>query len=240
MKILVNEIIEEDHGPDKERKRAAVLDRLAIKGIAKAESKKSPGPDIKEMLMQSVLAVGATAPTLIQLHGKLSENFDLLYERKATFFTKLIAALKKALNIAEKERICNVPIKDTKTGLEHTQKLKINEFMFDFSKKERIYSGIANKGAEYNKISAASEDAILVFVNKQVSELQSLFVVLNSLDAYFKKEVATEFKARVKGMQIELSALRNSIINANKKRGEYASYKEEAEQMRKLGISNNA
>ena len=107
------------------------------------------------------------------------------------------------------------------------------------SSTERIYSGIINKGTEYNKISSASEDAILSFVNKQVSELQSLFVLLNSLDAYFKKEVANEHKARVKGMQIELSALRNSIINANKKRSEYASYKEEAEQMRKLGISNN-
>ena len=236
---LVNEIIEEDHGADKERRRAAVLDRLAIKGIQKAETKKSSGPDIKEMLMQSVLAVGATAPTLIQLHTKLTENFNLLYERKSTFFNKLIAALKKALNIREKERICNLPVKDTKTGAEHMQKLKINEFIFDLSKKERIYSGIANKGAEYNKIAAANEDAILGFVNKQVSELQSLFVILNSLDAYFKKEVITEHKARVKGMQIELSALRNSIINANKKRSEYASYKEEAEQMRKLGISNN-
>ena len=91
---LVNEIIEEDHSPDKERLRAAVLDRLTIKNSVKTESKKSSGPDTKEMLMQAVLAVGATAPTLTQLHTKLSENFDLLYERKATFLTRLIAALK--------------------------------------------------------------------------------------------------------------------------------------------------
>ena len=78
------------------------------------------------------------------------------------------------------------------------------------------------------------------FVNKQISELQSQFVIINALDAYFKKEVNTEFKTRVKGMQIELSALRNSIINANKKRSDYVSYKEEAEQMKKLGITDNA
>ena len=41
-------------------------------------------------------------------------------------------------------------------------------------------------------------------------------------------------------MQIELSALRNSIINANKKRSEYVSYKEETVQMQKLGIADNA
>ena len=40
-------------------------------------------------------------------------------------------------------------------------------------------------------------------------------------------------------MQIELSSMRNSIVNANKKRGEYASFKEENEQMQKLGIKDD-
>ena len=102
-----------------------------------------------------------------------------------------------------------------------------------------MYSGIAAKGHEFQRIETANEDAVLGFVNKQVSELQSIFVIINSFDAYFKNEVATENKAKVKGMQIELSALRNSIINANKKRSDYASFKEESEQMRKLGITDN-
>lgn len=237
---LVNEIIEEDHAPDKDRRRAAVLERLQIKESSKSVTvKKAAGPDTKEMLMQSVLAVGATAPTLAQLISKLSDNIELLYKTKSTFFSKLISALKKAFHIPEKERICNLVIKDSKTGAERTQKIKINEFMSDFSRKERIYNGIATKGIEYSKIQSSSEDAILSFVNKQISELQSLFVVINAFDAHFKQEVATEFKTGIKGMQIELSALRNSIINANKKRSEYASYKEEAAQMQKLGIADN-
>lgn len=237
---LVNEIIEEDHAPDKDRRRVAVLERLQIKESSKSvTAKKAAGPDTKEMLMQSVLAVGATAPTLAQLISKLSDNIELLYKTKSTFFSKLISALKKAFHIPEKERICNLVIKDSKTGAERTQKIKINEFMSDFSRKERIYNGIATKGIEYSKIQSSSEDAILSFVNKQISELQSLFVVINAFDAHFKQEVATEFKTGIKGMQIELSALRNSIINANKKRSEYASYKEEAAQMQKLGIADN-
>lgn len=237
---LVNEILEEDHGPNKEARQAAVLEKLAIKSIAKTETKKKAGPDTKEMLMQSVLAIGACAPTLIQLHSKLSDNFDVLFTRKATFWNKLMALIIKAFNLKEKERICQLPVKDAKTGVERVQKLNVIEFLTDLGKKERIYSGIAAKGHEYQRIESANEDAILGFVNKQISELQSEFVIINSLDAYFKNEVHTEFKAKVKGMQIELSALRNSIINANKKRSEYASFKEEAEQMKKLGISDNA
>ena len=236
---LVNEIIEEDHGPDKESKQAAVLEKLAIKNVTKTTSKKKTGPDTKEMLMQAVLAIGATAPTLIQLHAKLTENFDVLFTRKSNFWNKLIALLVKAFNLREKERICQLPVKDAKTGVERVQKLNVSEFLTDLAKKERIFNGIAVKGNEYQKIQSVQEDMILSFVNKQISDLQSKFVIINSLDAYFKKEVENEFKTRVKGMQIELSALRNSIINANKKRSEYASFKEEAEQMQKLGIADN-
>ena len=236
---LIAEIVEEDHGPDKERKQAAVLDRLAIKGSSKVEKKKAVGPDTKEMIMQAILALGAMAPTLTQLHAKLGENFTLLYQKKNTFFNKLMAALRKAFHISEKERVCNLPIKDAKTGTERTQKINVNEFLTDLSRKERVYNGIGMKGVEYQKINASNEDAILSFVNKQISEVQSIFVIINALDAYFKKEVDTEFKVKVKGMQIELSALRNSIINANKKRGEYASFKEEHAQMQKLGLSDN-
>ena len=35
------------------------------------------------------------------------------------------------------------------------------------------------------------------------------------------------------------SSFRNSIVNANKKRGEYASFKEESKQMEKLGITED-
>ena len=237
---LVNEIIEEDHGPNKEERQAAVLEKLAIKNVTKNETKKKAGPDTKEMLMQAVLAIGACAPTLIQLHAKLSENFDVLFTRKATFWNRLMALIIKAFNLKEPERICQLPVKDAKTGVERIQKLNVTEFMTDLAKKERVYNGIGTKGHEYQRIETANEDAILGFVNKQISELQSIFVIINSFDAYFKKEVATENKARVKGMQIELSALRNSIINANKKRSDYASFKEESEQMRKLGITDNA
>ena len=236
---LIAEIVEEDHGPDKERKQAAVLDRLAIKGTSKVEKKKADGPDTKEMLMQAIMALGAMSPTLTQLHAKLGENFTLLYQKKNTFFNKLMAALRKVFHIAEKERVCNLPVKDAKTGTERIQKINVNDFLTDLSRKERVYNGIGMKGIEYQKINASNEDAILAFVNKQISEVQSIFVIINSLDAYFKKEVDTEFKVKVKGMQIELSALRNSIINANKKRGEYASFKEEHAQMQKLGLADN-
>ena len=52
---LVNEIIEEDHGPDKESKQAAVLEKLAIKNVTKTTSKKKTGPDTKKCLCRLYL-----------------------------------------------------------------------------------------------------------------------------------------------------------------------------------------
>ena len=217
-----------------------MLEKLAIKGNQnKTEVKKKEGPDTKELIMQAIIALGAMAPTLTQLHSKLSENFTLIYQKKSSFLRKLMKALRKAFKIAEKDKICNLPIKDAKTGSERIQKLNVNEFLSDLSRKERVFNGIGTKGIEYQKINASNEDAILAFANKQISEIQSIFVIINALDAYFKNEVDTEAKIKVKGMQIELSALRNSIINANKKRGEYASFKEEHAQMQRLGLTTN-
>jgi hypothetical protein len=79
---------------------------------------KKAGPDTKEMLMQAVMAIAACAPTIIQLHAKLSENFEVLFTRKATFWNKLMALIIKAFNLKEKERSCELPIKDAKTGVE--------------------------------------------------------------------------------------------------------------------------
>ena len=235
---LINEIIEEDLGADREKRQAAVLAKLQIKNAAKTEQKKHSGPDSKELLMGTVLAIGAFAPTLLQLHSKLVENFDLLFAKHEGFFAKLVEAFKKAFHMKEKERICTIKIKDPKSGAEKEQKINVRDFMTDLGKKARIYNGIGTKGPEYSKIESTNEDTILSFVNKQISEIQSVFTTINALDVHFKTNVEILLRPKVKGLQIELSALRNSIINANKKRGDYISFKEENEQMRKLGIKD--
>ena len=234
---LVSEIIDEDLGANKDKKQEAVLKKLQPK-VQKSVQKKNEGPSSKDLLITTVISLAGCAPTLSQLRAKLSENFNLLFEKKKNFLAKLFDALKKALNIKEKERIVLVKIKDPKTGGERMEKLSVISFMLDIGKKEKIYNGIAAKGPEYSKIESCNEDVILSFVNKQLSEIQSIFTKINSLDAHFKNYVEASLKAKVKGMQIELSALRNSIVNTNKKRGEYISFKEETEQMQKLGITD--
>lgn len=236
---LINEIIQEDVGNNCESLRATVLKSLEIPAGPVKKVVKKAEPDDKEMLMETVMAIAAMSPTLAQLKVKLNSNFDLIFAKKQNFFTKLAEALKKALHIKEKERICTIHISDPKTGSVRLEKIKVNEFLMELNKRERIYGAISLRDAEYSKIANSSEEAIINFVNKQISEAQSLFTTINALDGYFKNAVDIMQRSKVKGMQIELSAFRNSIINSNKKRGDYIVQKEEKEQMSKLGISNN-
>ena len=236
---LVQEIIDEDQSPEKEKKQAAALARLQIKEEGKKEKKQKAGPNSKELIMTTVLSIGAMGPTLVQLHNKLEENFEVLFAKKKTLLSKLVDALKQVFHIKEKEKIVMISVKDAKTGFEKTQKLNVADFLLDLSRKERVYNGIGTKGPEYSKIESSNEDAILMFVNKQISEIQSVFTTINALDSFFKNNTDTLARAKMKGMQIELTALRNSIVNTNKKRGDYANLKMEVEQMKKLGITEN-
>lgn len=237
---LVTEIIEEDQGPDAEKKREKVLKSLQLKENTEGKTKKAKNNvNSKDIILIAVQAIGGMAPTVTQIHQKLEENFSLLFTQKATFFTKLSKALKKALKTKEKPKICNVPIKDEKNGSERYQKINVSEFLADLSKKEHVLNLIASRQPEYTKIVNSSEEAILAFVNKQIREMQTLFVIINALDPYFKTNVDVKLRPRIKGMQIELSSFKNSIVNANKKRSEYASFKEEFEQMKKLGINKD-
>ncbi len=166
------------------------------------------------------------------------ENFDVYYSKKHTFSTLLGQAFRMAFKIPEKERICEVTIVDSQ-GVSRAQKIKVNEELKAMLQKIRIYAGIASKGSEYSKIENSDETSILNFLNKQVSECQSIFSKVNALDAFFKSIKDPLKRVKIKGMLLELSTFRASIINVNKKRSEYVSYKEELEQMKKLGIADN-
>jgi len=234
---LISEIANEDFGEKKEQQREKTLAKLEI-AEKKETVKKEKEVDTKEYLIGAVLTMGALAPTLIQLRIKLIDNFDLLFTKKETFFTKIIDLLKKSFGIPPKKQICEISVVNPKTGTSREESIVVNDFLAEVEKKIKTYNIIATRNSEYAKIVSSTEDVILTFLNKQISDIQSLFSTLNALDLYFKSSIEGQNKVKIKGMKIDLDALRNTIININKKRGEYISIREETEQLKKLGIKD--
>jgi len=233
---LVNEIVQEDQGADKDKLRSEVFRRLAIKVVEQKKEVKQKGPDTRKMLIDTVMAIGGMAPTLEQIRGKLQDNFDIFFANKTSLFTKIVKLFKRAFHKNTAVTFVTIKIVDVKTGGSREQKLNIDEFMADITQKIRVYNGIASQGMEYERVIQYPEDKIYNFACKQISECQSIFTIINSLDSFFKTEVDIINRPKIKGLQIDLSSLRNSIINANKKRGDYQSVKDESDQMSKLGI----
>lgn len=234
---LANEVVREDQDPNKEQLRQRLFKNLGIPQKEVKQQKKGPEP--KEYLIQTIIALNGLSPVIGLMKNKLDDNFELLFTEKKTFFTKLLAALKKAFGVKEKERVCTIPVVDTKTGAKTTSKINVREFLFDLEKKQKIYSSFGVNGPELAKIKSAPEETILTFLNKQISENQQLFTIINALDEYFKANVEILLRPKVKGLKIDLSSYKNVIVTINKKRGEYISIREETDQMQKLGITNN-
>ncbi|MBQ9539406.1 MAG: hypothetical protein IJU95_09040, partial [Treponema sp.] len=81
------------------------------------------------------------------------------------------------------------------------------------------------------------DDFVFNWVNKQMTENGRLQVLPGALDEYFKQNTSGMNRAKIKGIKMELTTLKNVLVKVNQLRSEYASYVEEAEQMKKLGIT---
>ena len=58
------------------------------------------------------------------------------------------------------------------------------------------------------------------------------------LDDFFKQNAPPEIRNNIRGVKVDISAIRNNLVKANQCRAEYSSQVEEQQQLKKLGITN--
>lgn len=234
---LVQEIIKEDQNPDKLQLREKVLMRLALPDQKKTIEKHEI--DTKAILIEAVMIVSSLAPQYEQVNSKVDTNHELLLRSHNSLFEKFRRALRKALNLNEPKEMLDLVITNQKTQLRTQQKIEYNSFFENIERKRKFLTSFNGRQTqEFRKIESSNEEAILNFINKQISDNQEILVLLNALDDYFKTQITGQDKDKVKGMKIELVTMKNTIIKANQKRAEYVSIVEEKNQMKKLGIKN--
>lgn len=234
---LIDEIINEDHAPNKEQLRSALLQKLEVasqKTVAKEEK-----IDTKEILLTSVRVFGAMPGQIMQVKEKIQENHEVLESEHNSFWDKFKKALKKAFNIEEKPIFYNIVITDPTTDTRHHEKVNFFQFSGELEARARRYASVCVKRATgYEKLVAMSEEKILEYVNAQIAECQKMLKTLNGLDEFFKNAPMPQNKNRIKGLKMEITAIKNSVVKANQHRSEYSAYIEEEAQLKKLGITN--
>lgn len=234
---LIEEIAQEDLSPNRQKLQQNILSKLKVE--LQSNQKKEKTVDTKEILMQAVHALSGLAPQLEVVSVKISENHKLLQNENNSFFAKLGRALRKAFSIAEPPVTYEITITDATTGSKTREKLEYTEFFQNLVKKINFYNSFSLRQSQgYQKIEASSPEKILDFLNKQIAEAQKLLVRIGALDEFFKAAAVGEDKKLVKGLKIELTSLKNTIVNTNQHRADYISYVEEQTQLAKLGITN--
>ena len=233
---LIEEIIHEDQGEQKEELQKKLLAKLNVE--KESEKKTTKKIDTKALIMTALQVLASTPPQIAQIIQKIQENHDLLESEHNSLMDKIKRAFRKAFGIQEKPLFYNVTIVEQTTGTKRVEKINYQTFMTDLATKARRFGAIAQPNSPgYKKINSMPEEKIAEFMANQISECNHLIVILNALDDFFKTTAAPSNKSKVRGLKIDITTLKNSIVKANQQRVEYTSYIEEEAQMKKLGIS---
>jgi len=235
---LVKEILSEDYTEDHEKLKKAVLEKITA-ADENPKKKKKKDPPLKQILTDGLKILGASGINLSDAMVKLSSNSDALENRILTLGERFKLWILKAIRKKETGKIYEIEYFNAATGAGKKEKVNFELFKKTVAGKTVLFSKILSKTTPlYKRLEMASEEQLLDLLNKNITDLQKIHRRMESLHTYFLSEVSREQRQKLKGIKLELGAVKNSIIKANKKRYEYISLKEEREQLKKLGIED--
>jgi len=236
---LAGEVLEEDYSESGPALRQQVLQRLLVERQKPQEGIQKDR--FKPILLDAVRTMAASSRALDLMLQKLSEGVVLLETRKLTFGERFRRWIEELVNKNQKPRVFLVEYIDEITSSSHTEEIDFDAFSEKTRKKARLLANLMNKMSNaYRKLEGASEDQILQFVSRQLEELQLTQRQMQSLETHLRAEIPRDQRNRLRGINVELTALKDNMVRANKKKHDYVSRKEEQEQLRKLGITENA
>ncbi|MEE0134248.1 MAG: hypothetical protein U0I22_10685 [Treponema sp.] len=232
---LVEEIAQESIGPASIQKQQDLLARLKV--VHQTKTRKKIQLNTKTLIMDAVRNLAGMAPQLEGVSLKLRENSALLQTQNDSPWEKFKRAFRKAFGLKPPAIEYTIPIADAMTKTSTTEKINFNKSLADIAKRMNLYGALASRESPtYQKMEAQTEAEIYSFLTKQLAECQQMLLLLLGYDKFFKNEVQGPNKSKVKGLTMETTSIKNTMVKTNQRKAEYAAYVEEQAQMKKLGI----
>lgn len=234
---LIEEILKEEYSPDHSVLQQELLARLA--STKPNASKSAEAESFKPVLMDGIRTVGSISPQLEEIAVKLQENQTLLLSVEKSFMEKFVEIFRKAFNIPEERQEIAITTVDPATQTGKREVIDFSSFIDALKHRSKVLTALTLKSsAPYQKVEMMQEQQILDLLTRHVAELNTILKQCSGLDDYFKQESSAATRERIRGVKVEISAIRNSLVKANQCRAEYASQVEELQQLKKLGITN--
>lgn len=236
-KELIIEIAEEDFSATKEIKRRTLLDSLSVK--VKQTKKKTKQVNTKELLMNTVRALGSLSNQFDEILKKISENQTILENETKGFWARLKKLSRKAFHLEEPKIEYKISIEDPLTHLKKYKLINFSSFVTALIKRSNTYSSFSIRNTPgFMKIESQSEENILNFITKQIAECNNIIVILEALTDFFKASVRPLTREKLQNWSIEITSMKNTLIKTKQRKAEYTSYIEEQAQMKRLGITD--
>ena len=232
---LVAEMLREEFGPDAVALREQALGRLEVK--KKAVAKKRTQESGTDILIAAIRGLASASRQLDVIVERLQVNHDVVSNRSKTFGQKFREWIDKLTNRQPPKVTYSVSFQDETTGTRHSEQIVFTDFLELVGKKAKLYNSfLVRTGNPWVKLQKASEEQLQKYLDKELGDLHTIHRRTGALDAHLKEKVTDTEKRAMKGVKIELTAVRNAIVSTNQAKHEYTAKKAELDQMRKLGI----
>jgi len=232
---LIEEILKEENPDHTHQLKQDLIAKLAIKEqkVEKVDKKKS----FKAILLQGVRILASSGFQIEDAVSKLNENNGIYKTRKMSVGERFSKWLRKVVNGKEDTQTYEIQFVDIVTSSTKVEKIIFLDFIDEMQKKGKLFTALTNKASStYCRLEAASDTKIFEFLNQTINQLQLILRRMTGLNEFFKTETPKDRRGKIRAINIEINAVKNSIIKSNKKKHEYVALKEEQEQMKRLGI----
>jgi hypothetical protein len=236
---LVNELLQEEFSEEAAKFQQRSLSFLKITEEETREVRKKP--DYKVILMESVRLILPAGGHLRDALRKVLSNQEMLERSRQGLGGKLRSWLQKRFLNREKSWMVEIRHFDARTSTTQTESIDFRKFVESVRRKSSLLGALNQPDStSFVRLSEASEQQIDTFLKKNIGELQLLYRRLQGLNEYLLQAAPTERKEQLKGIRIELSGLKNSVVRANRRRYEYVALKEEEVRLQQLGVAEQS
>ena len=235
---LAEEVLHEDFTPEGQVAREEVLRRLEVQEQRKLDlgAEKS----YKFLLLDCARALSAAAYSLEDSASKLRENSTIMESRDQGLWARLKKMLKKFFKPEGDPLTYEVQYVDPTTNTRTRETVDFARFIEETEKRAHFFSSLAQKGSQgMERLRGLPEDQAFKVLEKNIEYLQRSLRTLTALDDFFRTNLVEE-KDRFRGLKVELGSIKSVIIKSNQKKYEYMAQREEAEQLKRLGVQNPA
>jgi hypothetical protein len=237
---LAEDVLKEDYSPDGSTLQEQVLESLKV-----PDEKFKPvtaAVEVKTFLIDGLQIIGNITTTLSEIQAKIDENSKVIEDKKVSFWARVWQIFLEMMNLSDGSggSIYEIEYFDTVSGNKVRESLNFRGFMSGFEELIGVLAAVAPHNVIAPRFVSTEEPQLAKILDKYIRDTQLCYKRLDALDNYFKSHIESEIATRVKGIKPELTIIKNALVRANQQSSEYQNQKEEAEQLKRLGIELGA